>query len=390
VRVKPNLLDRSFYAGDPFPAFAWLRENEPVYRDLETGIWALLRHDDVGWADKNADMFSSALGSRPRAGAQPSMIDSDDPLHKRRRSLVDKGFHPRAVANMEAHARAIATELIDAVAPRGECDLVADLAAPLPSTVIGDILGMRREDRATLEHWSDVMITGADGPENVTPEVLEAFADFSSTMDAIIEDRRSTPREDVISILVHAEIDGESLSHDELIGESLLILIGGNETTRHSISGGLEAMMRHPEERKRLLDDPALMRTAVEECLRWVTPIANMARTATKDVDVRGRTIPEGDQVLLMYSSANRDENVFERPDVFDVTRHPNPHISFGMGAHFCLGAALARLEIRVMLEEVLRRLPDMQLADADAPVPRTHSSFIRGIATLPVVFGPR
>jgi cytochrome P450 family 142 subfamily A polypeptide 1 len=385
--VKVNLLDRAFYAGDPHPAFAQLRANEPVYHDDETGLWALLRHDDVAWADKRTDLFSSASGSRPRSFPQPSMIDCDDPLHKRRRSLVDKGFHPRAVANLEQHVRSIATDLIDAVAQRGSCDLVADLAAPLPSIMIGDLLGMRREDYRVLQGWSDAMIAGADGPENTTPSVLQAFADFSSYMNETIAQRRTSPREDVISILVHAEMNGERLSGEELIGESLLILIGGNETTRHSISGGIEALLRHPEQRARLARDPALLRPAVEECLRWVTPIANMARTAVGDVEVRGRTIPAGDQVLLMYISANRDEAVFDDPFVFDVAREPNPHISFGMGAHFCLGASLARLEIRVMLEELLRRLPDLALADEDAPVERTRSSFIRGIRSLPVVF---
>jgi cytochrome P450 family 142 subfamily A polypeptide 1 len=384
--VNLVLLDRSFYAEDPFPTLATLRATEPVYRD-ETGMWALLRHADVVWAERHPELLSSAQGSRPRSFAQPSMIDSDDPVHKRRRGIVDRGFHPRPIAEEERRIRAITGELIDAVAARGECDLVLELAAPLPMIVIGDMLGTPPSERELLQHWSDVMIRGADGPENATADVLEAYSGFVDLMNEIIEERKRNPGDDLISKLVQAHPDEDQLSHDEIIGESLLLLIGGNETTRNVISGGLEALMRFPDQKQKLLDDPAKIPDAVEECLRWVTPVINMARTATTDIELRGTMIPEGDQVLLMYSSANRDEEVFDRPDEFDVARTPNPHLAFGHSAHFCLGASLARLEIRVMLEEVLLRLPKMRLADPEATVARTHSSFIRGITGLPVVF---
>jgi cytochrome P450 family 142 subfamily A polypeptide 1 len=384
--VNLVLLDRSFYAEDPFPTLATLRATEPVYRD-ETGMWALLSHADVVWAERHPELLSSAQGSRPRSFAQPSMIDSDDPVHKRRRGIVDRGFHPRPIAEEERRIRAITGELIDAVAARGECDLVLELAAPLPMIVIGDMLGTPPSERELLQHWSDVMIRGADGPENATADVLEVYSGFVDLMNEIIEERKRNPGDDLISKLVQAHPDEDQLSHDEIIGESLLLLIGGNETTRNVISGGLEALMRFPDQKQKLLDDPAKIPDAVEECLRWVTPVINMARTATTDIELRGTMIPEGDQVLLMYSSANRDEEVFDRPDEFDVARTPNPHLAFGHSAHFCLGASLARLEIRVMLEEVLLRLPKMRLADPEATVARTHSSFIRGITGLPVVF---
>ena len=387
--MKINLLDRAMYAGDPEPAYAWMRDHAPVYHDDETGLWALTRHEDVVWAETHPAVLSSARGSRPNSGAQPSMIDSDDPLHTRRRRLVYKGFTPRRVADYETHVRDVATSLIDAVAPLGQCDLVQDIAAPLPMQMIAEMLGVPPEDGKLLQHWSDKLISGADDARYQTADVANAAIDFAVYADRIIDERRSQPVQDLLSLLVHARHDGEELSHEELIGESMLLLIGGNETTRNAITGGVEQLIRTPAQRDRLLADPSLIPAAVEECLRWVSPIINMARTATTDVTVRDVTIPEGDQVLLMYGAANRDPAVFDAPDTFDVGRTPNPHVSFGFGTHFCLGASLARLEIRVMLEELMRRLPDMELADPTAPVPRTPSSFIRGIPSMPVVFSP-
>jgi len=386
--MRPNLLDRNFYAGDPYPTFAWLRANEPVYRDPETGLWALLLHEDIVWAERHREIFSNAAGSRPRAGPQPSMIDSDDPIHLRRRHLVDKGFAMSRVAAYEDWIRDIVTGLIDAVEHAGRCDLVHDLASPLPTAVIADLLGVRPEDRSTLQQWSDEMVAGADGPQNVTQAVLNAAASYFTYMGEVLDDRRARPREDLISVLVHATIDGEGLTHDELLGESLLLLVGGNETTRNAISGGVDAMLRDRGQWEMLLDSPESIPGAVEECLRWVTPVINMARTTTCDVDVRGRTIPTGEQVLLMYASGNRDERVFANPDRFDIMRDPNPHVTFGYGTHYCLGASLARVEIRVMLQELTRRLPDLALADPSAAVQRTHSSFIRGLHSLPVTVG--
>jgi len=380
-----DLLDRTLYAADPYPALANLRANEPVCHD-DKGMWALLLHEDVVWAERRPDLLSSANGSRPRSFAQPSMIDSDDPVHKRRRGIVDRGFHPRPIAEEERRIRETAVELIDAVLRKEECDVVHDLAGPLPMIVIGDMLGTPRERTSELQYWSDVMLSGADGPENTTQEVLDAYAAFVAMMDAIISDRKKNPGDDLISALVRAHPGDDGLNREEIIGEALLLLIGGNETTRNVISGGLEALMRHPEQKQKLIDDPALIPSAVEECLRWVTPVINMARTATADVVVRDRTIPAGDQVLLMYASANRDERVFDHPENFDVTRTPNPHVTFGHSTHFCLGASLARLEIKVMLEEVLTRLPGMRLEDPEAEIERTRSSFIRGITALPVV----
>jgi len=383
--MEPNLVDRDFYAGDPYPTFAWMRAHAPVYHDRQSGLWALFRHEDVVWAERHREIFSNAPGSRPRSVPQPSMIDSDDPIHIRRRHLVDKGFAMSRVAAYEDWIRSIVTELIDDVELAGGCDVVRDLAAPLPTAVIADLLGVRKEDRSALQQWSDEMIAGADGIENVTETVLKAAADYYAYMNSVLDDRRARPREDLISVLVHARIDGQGLNQEELLGESLLLLVGGNETTRNAISGGLEALLRDRRQWEMLLDDVNLIPGAVEECLRWVTPVINMARTTTQDVEVHGRTIPEGAQVLLIYTSGNRDESIFERADEFDILRDPNPHITFGYGTHYCLGASLARVEIRVMLQELVRRLPGIKLADPTGAMRYTHSSFIRGLLALPI-----
>jgi len=320
------------------------------------------------------------------------MINMDDPLHKRRRNLVNRGFTPRRVADHEPRIRAICRELIAAVAPKGRCDFVAELAAPLPMIVIGDMLGVEPEDRDRLLHWSDELIEGtsATASAEVREAAARAFVDYMEYHRKVVADRRARPRDDLMSVLVHGEIDGERLDDDALLQESLLILVGGDETTRHVISGGMEALIRHPEQRALLAREPARIPVAVEEMLRWVTPIQNMNRTASCDVELRGQAIRKGDKLLLLYKSANRDESVFEAPERFDATRDPNPHLAFGgYGTHHCLGASLARLELRVMFEELLAALPDLELA-SDAPLPLRPSNFIVGIQSMPVVFPPR
>jgi cytochrome P450 family 142 subfamily A polypeptide 1 len=384
-----DLLDGSFYAGDPDPTYAWLRAHAPLYWDTINALWGVSRYADVLEISRRPQEFCSGQGSRPNTPADASMINQDDPRHTRQRQLVNRGFTPRRVAEHEPRIRQIATQLIDAVAPLGRCDFVQDLAAPLPMILIAEMLGVRIDDRALLQHWSDVLIAGGDGPRGLTPAVLAAFDDYAAYQREIIAARRRDPRNDLVSILVNAEIDGERLSDDEVLFESLLILIGGNETTRNVISGGMEALMHHPAQRAALIADPALLPVAVEECLRWVTPIVNMRRTATRTVELHGQTIRAGDQLLLMYSSANRDETVFAAPECFDIRRDPNPHLAFGFGPHFCLGASLARLELRVMFEELLRRLPDIELAP-DARPTRMPSAFVRGLQRMPVVFTPR
>ncbi|MEY2569805.1 MAG: cholest-4-en-3-one 26-monooxygenase [Acidimicrobiaceae bacterium] len=388
--MELDLLDGAWYAGDPNPGYAWLREHAPVWRDERNAIWGIARHADIVAIEKDPKTFCSGEGFRPNTPPDGSMISQDDPRHTRQRRLVYKGFTPKQVAGMEDHCRAIVRSILDEVGPLGACDFTQDIAVPLPMIVIAEMLGVRVEDRDRLQHWSDELIKGADG--KFTEGVMEQFADFCDYITEVIDDRRANPRDDLTSILTHAEIvDDDGTTHaldlSTLISELLLIMVGGNETTRNVISGAMEALAANPVQRKALLADPSQLPVAIEEFLRWVTPIVNFRRTATRDADVAGVPIAAGESVLLLYGSANRDEAVFgpTAPEL-DISRNPNPHIAFGFGTHFCLGASLARLEIKVMYEELLARLPDIELA---GPVVRTPSAFIRGIASMPVTFTP-
>jgi len=388
-----RLLDGAFYLDRPLEHYAWLRRHAPVYWDESAGLWAVSRHEDVMSVSKNPEVFCSRMSSRPDAPPIPSMINLDDPQHRRRRNLVNKGFTPRRVDDHEPKIRAICRELIESVAATGRCEFVREIAAPLPMIVIGDLLGVAPEDRGMLLRWSDDLIAGTDAaaPPEVKLRMMTAATEYIQYAQRVIADRRAKPpQDDLMSVLVHAEIDGERLGDDELIQESLLILVGGDETTRHVITGGMLALIRHPDARRALAAKPSAIPAAVEEMLRWVTPIKNMNRTATRDTELCGRKIEAGQKVLLLYEAANRDERVFAEPDRFDVARAPNDHVAFGgYGAHFCLGASLARLELRIMFEELLARLPDIGL-DGPAEPRLRPSNFIVGIEHMPVVFTPR
>ena len=384
------LLDGSFYAAGPHEHFAWMRAHAPVYWDDAGRVWGVARYADVLEVSRHPEVFCSGQSSRPDAPAIPSMINLDDPAHRRRRGLVSRGFTPRRVGAHEAKIRALCRELLDAIAPKGRCEFVDEIAAPLPMAMIGDLLGVEPEDRRMLQRWSDDLIasTSATATPEAAAAAFAAFQEYAEYNRRVVADRRARPRDDLMSVLVQAEIDGERMSDEDLLQEGLLILVGGNETTRHVLTGGCEALCRHPQQMRMLREDPSRIPTAVEEMLRWVTPIQNMNRTALRDAPLGGQTIRAGDKVLLLYPSANRDEAVFAEPFRFDVTRDPNPHLAFGFGAHFCLGASLARLELRVLFEELLPRLPDLRLV-SDAPPPAVPSNFIRGLRRLEVEFTP-
>jgi cytochrome P450 family 142 subfamily A polypeptide 1 len=387
-----DLMSGEFYGREPHDAYAWMRANAPVYYDEGNDLWAAASYAAVKAASVDTDAFSNASGIRPKYPPLPMMIDFDAPEHVRRRRLVSEGFTPRRVRAMEDRLRFVCDALIDEVCERGRCDFVKDVAAPLPIIVIGDMLGVAPEDRDDLLRWSDDMLKGQGSPDpTAMDKATEAFVEYTDYINPVLADRRATrSTEDLVGVLAHAEIDGDSLDDASLVHETLLILIGGDETTRHVISGGVEELLAHPDQRAKLAADPeALLQGAVEEMLRWVSPIKNMARTATRDVELAGASIREGQEILLLYPSANRDEAVFDDPGTFDITRSPNPHVAFGFGAHFCLGNQLARLELRVMVDRLLARLPDLHLAVDRAALPRRMANFISGIEAMPVEFTP-
>jgi cytochrome P450 family 142 subfamily A polypeptide 1 len=380
-----RLVDGHFWARDPQEELAWMRRHAPVYWDEAGQVWGVSLYEDIVAISKDAQTFSNAGGIRPDADPMPHMIDRDDPDHKRRRGLVNKGFTLRRVAAREARIREIAVGLIEHNRAKGEFDFVMELAAWLPLVVIGDMLGIERDHYPALLEWSDVLLKGTGGGPEALARATQAYLEYTEYQRRVIADRRARPpQEDLASILVHAELDGERLDDDTIISELLLILIGGDETTRHVITGGFYQLMQHPEQRRLLAAHPGKIPTAVEEMLRWVTPIRNMARTATRDVELRGQRIKKGQKLLLLYPSANRDERVFPDPQRFDVERTPNEHLAFGHASHFCLGASLARLELKVMFEELLARMPDIELV-SDEPPPQRASNFITGYEHLPV-----
>ncbi|HTZ08882.1 MAG TPA: cytochrome P450, partial [Acidimicrobiales bacterium] len=331
-----DLCDGAFWGGDPYPALAWLRRHAPVYRDRANDVVGITRHADIRTVSRDPDLFSSAGGIRPETGAFPFMIDMDAPEHRRRRRLVNWGFTPARVTDAEAGIRRICDELIDAVCERGGCDFVRDLAAPLPMIVIGDMLGVAPADRADLLRWSDDMLKslGTEDEALITAAAVAAGEYREYILARVAERRASGDTGDLVGTLVHAEVEGERLDDESLVFETLLILVGGDETTRHVISGGMEALVRRPGQWEALRADRALLPEAVEEMLRWVTPIKNMCRMATRDTELRGQAIRAGQKLMLLYPSANRDEEVFEDPEAFDIRRSPNDHLAFGIGAH--------------------------------------------------------
>ena len=379
-----DFLSGDFYLDGAPAAYRWLRQHAPVHLDANSGLWGVATYDAVLAVERDAQTFSNAGGSRPDTGPLPWMIDMDGAAHAKRRKLVSRGFTPARVRATEPHLRELCDTLIDRVCEMGTCDVVHDLAAPLPMIVIGDMLGVPASDHDDLLRWSRGMLASLSGDAEGFEIAAAAFGAYVEYARLVIADRRADPTDDLFSVLVHAEVDGDRLDDDEVIFESLLLLIGGDETTRQVTSGGMEQLLRHPEQWQALLADRELLPSAVEEMLRWVSPIKNMARTVTTDVELAGAPLPAGAKLVVLYESANFDDGHFDDPDRFDIRRSPNDHLAFGFGPHFCLGASLARVELRALFERVLDRLPDVELA-TDEPLPRS----ITGVERLPVTFTP-
>ena len=379
---------------DPYPTYRALRERAPVYRNPEIGFWALSRHADVVAGFKDHERLVNSGGISLEMGdlgqdmsAVLSFLGMDPPRHTRMRGLVSRGFTPRRVAELEPRVRAIATSYIDRFIERGSCDFVADFAGRLPMDVVSEMLGVPESDRDALRAWADTVLHREEGVRGVPPEGIAASLRLLQYFVQLVAERRKKPGADLASALLQVEIDGDRLEEKDIIGFCYLMIIAGNETTTKLLANALYWLERNPGARAEVTANPALIPAWVEETLRYDNSTQLMARTAALDFELHGEKIRRGEKVLLLIGSANRDERVFERPDAFDLHRDTSESLAFGRGIHFCLGAALARLEGRVSLEEVMRRLPDYRV-DASGLV-RVHSTNVRGFSALPISFTP-
>jgi cytochrome P450 len=390
----PDLFDLSLFAdGPPHDEFRRLRAESPVCflpEPAGPGFWGVFGYDDVFEVSRHPQTFgshpSTIIRDNPDGGrgAGELMLNQDPPRHTQLRKLVNKGFTPRQINALEPRIREMVVRILDDAAARGTFDLVSDVAVEVPLQVIAELVGVPTEERHTVFAWTETMMSFDDPEVGATVEDAHvAMSEMFAYADRLAADRVDGDGSDLLSVLLRAEVDGARLSAMDVDLFFMLLMNAGSETTRNLITGGTLALFEHPEERARLAADPALLPTAIEEMLRWVTPVMHFRRTARADTELGGQRIAEGDKVVMWYSSANRDESVFTDADRFDVGRTPNEHVAFGAGGpHFCLGASLARLEARVMFEELLERMPALEQA---GPPRRLGSNFINGIKSLPV-----
>jgi cytochrome P450 family 142 subfamily A polypeptide 1 len=410
-----DFCDSSTY-DEPWDTYRWLRDEAPMYRDEINELWVVSRYADVVNVSRHPELYCSSEGVRPKGASELSLLAMDDPEHTRVRRLVNKGFTPRQIRQLLPHIRELSSQLAKEVADRGEVDFVEEVAIHVPLIVIAELLGLDPDSRMQLYRWSDAMMAGDGRTEPDDPVMLgaaTAFGEYAVVLQELIEARRSDPQDDLISVLTQAHdtgalaeladatneellgVEEETLEEGELIMFLVTLLVAGNETTRNAISGGLLALSRFPDEQTRLvdhLDDEAFVDLAVDELIRYVSPVLTFSRTVTEDHVYEGedftQEVKKGDKVLMLYQSANRDERVFDDPDTLLLDRDPNPHVAFGIGTHFCLGANLARMEVKVVFEELLRHLPDIRVPEGSG-AERGQSSLVLALAKLPAVFTP-
>lgn len=380
-------------------ALAALRRDDPIWWDPESEWWLLTRHADVRHVSRNPEIFSSEpKGPWHVAELRFSMQAMDGKTHLRHRNVVSRAFTPRMVSMLAERAGRYADEAIDALEGRSSADFVSDLAVPVPMRIIADMLGVADGDLARFREWTDATISGTDtsGEVDSAGRAASLIGELRDYVAEKVAERRAEPQDDILSLIVAASDDGlleevpegmdasAGFDADEITDMALFLLMAGNETTRNGISQGMLALLQHPEERARLAADPSLWETAADEILRWTAPVRAMRRVALRDTTLSGQAIAQGESVVMVYASANRDEAVFEQPHRFRVDRTPNDHLSLGFGPHYCLGANLARMEIRATLERVLTRLPDLRIAEGSEPV-LMPSALIDGILSMPV-----
>lgn len=379
---------------NPYEMYDYFLEREPLYFDEKNGVWEVFRYDDIVTIERDTETFISGGGVRPNIPGDPGMIYQDGEQHNKQRALVSSAFTPRQMRKMEDRVRVIVRELVDGMLAKDEVDIVPDLAAALPMRLIADMLDIPEEKRASVQQWINRITKGGCGPDYVTDEVNDAFEKFCEHHEEMYQDRLAAgcTGQDIITIWMNAEINGEKLDESQLLFEHVLLNVGGAETTRSAIAGGLERLSNDQRQYDALYADPSLIPNAVEEIIRWVCPFVNMYRTATRDYELHGKVIKEGQQVGLTYPAANRDPRHFKDPHTFDIFRDfskESKHLSFGMGPHFCLGASLARMEIRLSLEEMTKRVKRIRIAEGTA-VEYVSSSFTRGLKKYPAILEPR
>lgn len=375
---------------DPYPVYAELREHAPAYWAEESNCWVLSRYDDINAALVDPTTYSSASGIFPTPPGVdltemflPMLIMTDPPRHTELRHLVSKAFTARRIAGLEVHIQTVVDDLLTHTPDSDMWDFVSGFAGPLPAIVIADLLGVPREDRDRFRAWSTTLIQSNPTRGGFGPG-LDAAAALYEYFSAFLTDRRAHPQDDLMTALVQAEVDGEHLSEEELLGFCLLLLVAGHETTTNLLSNAAVLLGQHPASREELANDPDLVPGAVEELLRFDSPVQGLARTLTRQVDLHGRSMGAGDTVLLLFGSANRDSRAFPDADNFDIHRHPERQVAFGRGIHFCLGAALARMETRIALSALLNN-PNFHWEADLCNAQRLHSGPIRGFASLPV-----
>ena len=393
-----RLTDPSFYAGDPHPVYARLRREAPVFWCAEGQFWALSRYEDVRRVGHDTALFSSRRGTLlsdgrardaggPHAPGARHLMRSDPPDHTMLRKIVARSFTPRMIASLEDRARVIARDLFDQIDGTAVTDVVAALSAPLTTFVIAELMGVPRDRWAEFWTWTDSAIAQVDAGRN-DPALAGHISDLMTFFGELLEQRRRQPADDIVSDLVAGELHGQPLTELDLLTYCKFLLVAGTETTRNLISSGTALLSEFPDQRRLLIDSPELIPGAVEEMLRITSPVLAFCRTATADTEIRGQRIAAGDYVALLYASANRDEDIWPDPDRFDVARRQaRPHVAFGFGAHVCLGANLARMEARVLFEELLRAFPDFQVT---GPAVRGKSTLVAIVEQLPAVFGTR
>ncbi len=382
-----------FYAGDPYPIYRELRNTTPVVWNDVTNFWALLKYEDVRYVSGHPLIFSSTKGitipdpTQPEPVQEGNLIFTDPPRHRQLRKLINSGFSRRQVQLLEPKVRQIVKGIVDSVDPSREYEFAEEIAAPLPTRMIAEMLGAPPEDWEQFRAWSDAAVGTAD--PDIELDSIVALGELYEYFTKLIAARRSgevSGQDDLLSILAAAEVDGERLTDADLLNFSFLLLVAGNETTRNLIALGTLALIDHPDQFALLRSNPSLLPSAVEEMLRYTSPVTHMARRATEDVEIRGQQIKAGDTVVMLYGAANRDEEIFGPTcEEFDITRNPNPHIAFGAGEHACLGAQLARLEARVMFEVLLGTFPTIELT---GDVSRLRATMVPGVKRMPVRLG--